>query len=187
MTKLIRFTLFILITGLIACQKPGNIGEDLIAVQDSKVNVSFTDTLTIDAHSQRVDSVGTSRLLQNLLGSHYDPVFGTTTASFYTQLRLSQNDVNFGSNPVCDSIILTLDYNAFYGDSNQTQTIKVYQLDEDIFYDSTYYSNDSIMSMPTPIGSYSDRFNLVDSQYYNGSLQEPHLAIRLDNSLVKAS
>jgi hypothetical protein len=170
--------------GILACEKDGDLGEDLITLQDSEINVAFTDTISIYAYSEIVDSVSTSNLRQNLLGSHLDAVFGTTTASIYTQLRLSQNDVDFGSNPVCDSIILTLDYADFYGDSSVVQTINVHEISEDMYFDSTYFSNDTLDVFTTPIGSYTGGFAPNDSSLYDGTIAAPHLRIPLETSFA---
>ncbi len=182
MNKLSIFSLLLLLVIASGCKKDLNIGEDIINLQDQKLNVVFTDTVSIIAYSLPVDSVTASKLSYNILGSQLDPVFGTTTASIYTQLRLSQNNVDFGTGAVCDSIILTLDYAGFYGDSNQTQTIRVFEVTEDMFFDTTYYSNKTLQIDPIELGSYTGAFNLTDSLLFDGSLTEPHLVIRLKNS-----
>lgn len=182
MKKLLYFSIAIFIFLAIGCEKNPNVGEDLVTLQDSKINIDFTDTVSIIAYSKLVDSVSTSKLKYNLLGSINDQVFGTTTASIYTQLRLSQNNVDFGTNAVCDSIILTLDYTGFYGDSTSIQTLKVYEVSEDLNFDSTYYSNDTLIVDPTEIGSLTAAFNLKDSVYYDEILVKPHLILPLNKS-----
>lgn len=172
----------LILSVLIACEKPGNLGEDLIYLQDSKINSEFTDTISIIAYSVIVDSVATSDLKYNLLGSLMDNVFGATTANIYTQLRLSENNVDFGSNPICDSIVLTLDYSGFYGDSTSTQTFRIFEVTDDMYYDSTYYSNDTLDVNQNEIGIITKSFNLVDSTYYNGVLTRPHLNLPLNKS-----
>jgi len=164
------------------CKKPDNLGEDIIVLEDDKLNILFTDTLTVTAYSVLEDSVSTSKLKYNLLGSHYDPVFGTTTASFYTQLRLSENNVNFGTNPVCDSVILTLRYTGFYGDTSAQQTIRAYEVDETMYPDSTYYSNDSLNLVPVEIGVQNVVFRPEDTIYYNNLPVESHLRFYLNKS-----
>lgn len=165
-----------------ACQKPNDLGEDIVVLQDNKLNVTFTDTLTLNAYSVVADSVSTNKLKYNLLGSFNDPVFGTTTASFYTQLRLSENNVDFGSNAVCDSVILTLRYRGFYGDTASPQTLRAYEVDEDMYPDSSYYSTDSLRVLPVPIGIQNVVFQPEDSIYYGTTLVEPHLRFYLDKS-----
>ncbi|RLD36374.1 MAG: hypothetical protein DRI74_09140, partial [Bacteroidetes bacterium] len=157
--------LLITLGSLVSCDKPGDIGEDLVVLDDNKLNVTFTDTLTINAYSVIVDSVTTNKLKYNLLGSYYDGVFGTTTASIYTQMRLSDNNVDFGANAVCDSVILSLDYYGFYGDTASEQTLRAYEVDEKMYPDSLYFSNDTLSVMPVEIGNQKVVFNPKDSVY----------------------
>lgn len=179
---LISLALLITIGFFTSCDKPGNIGEDLVLLEDNKLNVTYTDTLTINAYSVLVDSVTTNKLKYNLLGSFYDGVFGTTTASIYTQLRLSENNVDFGANAICDSVILTLRYDGFYGDTASEQTLRVYEVDENIYPDSIYFSNDSLNVKPNAIGVQKVVFNPKDSILYGSTMVEPHLKFYLDNS-----
>ena len=76
-----------------------------------------TDTFSVFAYSVREDSVKTDKLGLSLLGSMFDPVFGKTTASIYTELRLTSLQLNFGEGAVIDSIILKMAYVGVYGDS----------------------------------------------------------------------
>jgi hypothetical protein len=67
-------------------------------------------------------------------------------------MRLESDAPTFGINPVCDSIILSLVYEKVYGDTTTRQTVKVYELAKDIYYDSTYYSNREFLTTGTPLG-----------------------------------
>ena len=89
----------------------------------------------------RQDSLTSERRSNVLLGTMNDPVFGLSKASFMTQLRLSTNDVNFGSEIVLDSVRLLIKYKSAYGDTTSLQKIRIYELQESLYYDSTYYSN----------------------------------------------
>ncbi|NLN96481.1 MAG: DUF4270 domain-containing protein [Bacteroidales bacterium] len=100
-----------------------------------------TDTFSVFAYSVREDSVKTDKLGLSLLGSMFDPVFGKTTASIYTELRLTSLQLNFGEGAVIDSIILKMAYVGVYGDSSTMQTFRVYEMTENIDIDSSYYSN----------------------------------------------
>lgn len=121
-------------------KKPERIGENL---QPDKNNIQlfYTDTISIVAYSVPEDSIRTDSPANILFGSMKDPVFGTTTASFYTQFRLSTNGHNFGTNPQLDSLVLQLAYSGHYGDTTAMQTMRVYELEENINADSAYYSS----------------------------------------------
>ncbi len=99
------------------------------------------DTATIIAYSVLEDSLKTNYTSLNLLGSTFDPVFGRTDASFYTQFLLSSVNVDFGPNPVVDSLVMYLGYNGYYGDTTVPLTLRVYEVDENMYIDSVYYSN----------------------------------------------
>ncbi len=133
--------LFSIVFLLSQCAKaPGKIGA-IIQPEDSKLNVGFSDTSTIYAFSIPDDSVATSGITRSLLGSTMDPVFGRSTAGFYTQLYLQALGHSFGPNPVLDSLILQLTYIDTYGDTNTTLRVHAYEIMEDMQYDSSYYSD----------------------------------------------
>ncbi len=165
-----------------SCTKPEDIGQDIVAIPGEGVLLNFTDTITITTHSFIVDSIPTKYVSPQLLGSVYDPIFGTTAAGIYTQTRLANNNLDFGNNAVCDSIVFSLDYVGFYGDTAATQHIKVYQLDESMNVDSGYYSNRSLSLIQPPLFDDDVVFNLKDSVQLVGGKVKPHLRLRLPNS-----
>jgi hypothetical protein len=73
-----------------------------------------------------------------------DPIFGKTQAGIYTQFHLSSLSVNFGDNVVVDSIVLTLVYAGYYGDTLNSFKLNVYELDEDMSKSKNYYTKDSL-------------------------------------------
>ena len=130
---------------LISCNKePDLIGLDLLPPGD-KLNVGLMDTTTIVAYTLYEDTVRTDELAatktQGIIGSVYDPVFGKTSATLYTQLQMTTVAPVFGSSPVCDSLVLVLPYVTLFGDTAALQTFKVYELSEALHLDSVYYSN----------------------------------------------
>ncbi len=140
-----RWIVFISIASILlmasACNKrPNQIGADILPNQ-GLINLVYTDSLDIVAYSLTDDSVRTDHTESNLAGSMKDPVFGTTIAGFYTQLRLSTSTHNFGENPQLDSIVLQLVYSGYYGDTLSPQTLKVYELLDSLSTTQPYYSN----------------------------------------------
>jgi hypothetical protein len=166
---------------LTTCKKEENeLGLNLQPPGD-KLNVKSTDTTTVVAYSQIADSVKTDETSVSLLGSILDPVFGKTTASFYTQFRLSLSAFDYGTTPFPDSLILTLDYNGIYGDSTSPMTVKVYELEDQLFIDSAYFSNESKAVKSTLLGQLTFTPNLTDSVVIAGDTLAPHLRINLTN------
>lgn len=138
----------VLLLILFSCKKdPYEIGFDLLPPSDT-LNVRTTDTCTVEAFSVIVDSVRTDKVSSLLLGSMLDPVFGKTTGSFYTQFELSSEEPDFGDRPVLDSLVLMLFYNNYYGDTLTRQNVKVYELSDDLVYDSVHFSNDRLNTYP---------------------------------------
>ena len=98
----------LLIIVLFSCKKdPYQIGYDLLPPSDT-LNVKTTDTCTVEAFSMRVDSSRTDKTSSLVIGSMNDPWFGKTNTGFYSQVRLIAEGVDFGKNPVLDSLVLTL-------------------------------------------------------------------------------
>ncbi len=137
------------------CSKPaGKIGA-IIQPEDSKLNVAYNDTSTVYAFSIPDDSVVTAGLTRSLLGSTMDPVFGQTTAGFYTQLFLQALGHSFGPNPVLDSLVFQLAYLTHYGDTNTTLTVHAYEISEDMVYDSAYHSDSHLSVYGEDYANYS--------------------------------
>jgi hypothetical protein len=148
-----------------------------------KLNVVSTDTTTIIAYSQIADSVKTDETSLSLIGSISDPVFGRSTASFYTQFRLSKAAHDFGTTPYPDSLILSLDYSGIYGDTNAAMTIKVYELADQLHVDSSYYSNQSVNIKTTLLAQKTFTPDLSGNVVVGEDTLDPHLRINL-NSLT---
>jgi len=128
-----------------ACNKePESIGLDLI--DDNKLGV-YDTIFSISGYSATDDSVYTDELTVNLLGSLQTDDFGLTNASFYSHLRLSQTSPDF-EDAQPDSAILSLVYSGYYGYLNTPLSVKVYELQEDIFRDSSYFSTSQFTITP---------------------------------------
>lgn len=155
-----------------------NLGLDIQPPYD-KLNVLSNDTTTVIAYSQLVDSVKTDETSLSLLGSMADPVFGQSTASFYTQFRLSQTAHDFGVFPVPDSLVLSLDYSAFYGDSLASVTVNVYELDEQLLIDTTYYSNQTKQVKPILLAQKTFTPDYTSKVVVGPDTLDPHLRIDL--------
>lgn len=151
------FSLIILSFLLSSCaKKPGQIGF-IIQPEDSKLNVAFSDTATIYGYSQVIDSIRSDKLSVSAFGSLRDPVFGGTTAGFYTEFLLSFNDYDFGvmESRQLDSLVLQLSYEGVYGDTNTTLTAHTYEMLDNISKDSIYYSNLQLDLDPTDYSNFA--------------------------------
>jgi len=117
-----------------------NLGSDLIPVVDN-VN-TFADTLFVDATQKEYTDttiVGSndSHVLGNITN---DPMFGSTAADVYMQLKPAFFPFSFGnidSIVGLDSAVLCLSYKGYWGDSNYIQTLEAREVMDNEFKDST--------------------------------------------------
>jgi hypothetical protein len=127
-----------------------DIGSDLLPVVD---NVhTFADTLLINSTQETYfsDSTYISKYDDYAVGKiNNDPLFGTTTASIYMQLKPSVYPFFFGnagdtvSGPGLgvDSIVLCLKYKGFWGDSTKPVSLQLREVRDDTFRDSVKKEN----------------------------------------------
>ncbi len=150
----------------ISCKKENNeIGSDVIGNR-SGFDIQVTDTFTVISYSSVADSVDTRFASYYMLGQMNDPVLGISTSNLVTQFLYPVSNFTF-SGMTIDSAVVQLRYagkTALYG-KNTTQTIKLYELTEDLntSLDATFFSNREYQINNTELGSYNGEFNLNDS------------------------
>ncbi|MBQ8959335.1 MAG: DUF4270 family protein [Bacteroidales bacterium] len=133
----------LLVLAFASCRKsPDTIGNNLIS-DDNYFEVYKTDTAEVICYSY-LDTVSTGNVLNGLLGSMNDPVFGHSEAGFYTQFRPSVAGQSYGSNPVLDSLVLQLSLTNYYGDTTVMQTVHAFELSDTLSVLSTYYNTSEV-------------------------------------------
>lgn len=143
-------SLLLLFLAMQGCAEPDGIGLDLI---DQRANFYTTDTISLQAYSVTDEHIPTNTGSQNLLGVMHDPVFGKVRAGIFTEVRLPMNNLSLGEDPILDSIRLSLAYSGrFYGNLETLQTLRVYELSENIPDSDTLYSDTFINHYPDPVG-----------------------------------
>lgn len=168
---------------LSACTKESNVGDDIVQMPGDNLNVVYCDTFTIYGHSFFDDSVRSDEATLSLLGSFKDNIFGTTTTGFYTQIRMASNNLDYGVNPICDSIVLALRYSSLFGDTTAIHKISVYELSESIYKDSIYYMSTPALDVESSkLAEITTGFNQKDSLTISGIRVAPQLRLKLDNS-----
>lgn len=147
--KFFLIPLVILIAGLSSCDESSVVGLDVQPSGDL-LNVGYQDTVSLVTKTVLVDSIQSDEAAisggSGLLGKYIDPIFGTAYSAIYTQVRLATNNPPFGTSPICDSIVLSMDYSGtFYGKTEmKPQTVNVYEVTEDILGASNYFSNNTL-------------------------------------------
>jgi len=140
---------------LSACQiSDQELGEDLLPPGDDVF--LYHDTI-FDIHAWPVQSthVTTSEINYNpetlyLLGNWEDTIVGSAVASIVTQFNTNGSFVN-GPNMAIDSVMFFLYVDDYVGDMTQEITLTLYEFNERIYMDSTYYSDYDIEGKYNPV------------------------------------
>lgn len=151
------------------------------------LSMGYTDTVQIKAYSIAEDSVFTHNLQYAQIGSMYDPIFGVTTSTFFSQVFLSTDGTRFDTAPVFDSAYLYLPYKTAYGDTLTNMTFHVYALTESILDSVHTYSNNTVSyDKENPLGEITFQPRPTDSAFYNGEKQAPMLRIPINEKFGNA-
>lgn len=155
-TRVLTLIFLVILISFSSCRKkPDKIGNDL-QPSNSLITVAFTDEQDIVASTFTVPFVSTRMLGYTFLGNNNDPIFGISNFDFYTQFSLSTESQTWGDNAVVDSMVLELTYNGYYGDTlNKYMTVHAYEILEDLYADSSYYSNMVLNCDETELADYT--------------------------------
>ncbi len=176
-----------------SCRKNENtVGDDFVGAIVG-FDVQSVDTATIISYTSLGDSFATQSSTYFVLGDLYDPDFGKSNATIITQYARPDESLASWDNQnitTIDSIVLQIKYlngTSYYGNKSTSQTIKVYELLEDLSASANYYSNRKYSyNQWSPIGTWNGNFNnLTDSVKYTYAGAQvtlaPHLRIKLDD------
>jgi len=174
---------------LSSCNDPDLVGVDLQPASEQP-NVGVIDTFTINTYTVEEDSLVMWSPLKNLLesptlylGSLDDPYVGKSFAGFVSQIRLGNTITSgtFAGVTTPDSIVLSMNMRAIVGDSEAVHNISVYELKEDLYTDSSYYSGRNY-SKGDLLGHVQLVPELVDSAVVGGTKVSPQLRMPLDTA-----
>ncbi len=145
-------TYLLILTGIFfllnACEEEGTMIGNQILPGGDFVTLHSTDTLSIYSYTMYTDTVKSDNPTYSYLGEIYDPYFGSTTAGFVSQLRMNDE---WGSGVfTVDSIKLILNITNVTGDTSAGHILTLSEIAEEIYTDTTYYSN-----KVTPLTGYS--------------------------------
>lgn len=121
-----KILLALIVVLLYSCDKDFNaLGDGLIGDDHFGLEPETYDVL---AFNQEVTPVQSNNMSTNALGIYENPVFGTTTANFVTQLGLTTYSPTIGESPVVESVTLSIPYYSHEKSTNPDGS-KVYELD----------------------------------------------------------
>jgi hypothetical protein len=169
------------------CSEATLLGKDLIPGGDF-VNASDTTLNNLIAHNiLRFDSaVFTGRgNFGSVLGSiTNDPLVGKSSGLVYMQVGMANSAFTFqGSGQTLDSVVLSVGYSGYFGDSLLPQTFRVYRMSEpDFKIDSNYRYNQALSyNAGELLGTATiNAKGLQDSVSVYGTKEGPQLRIKLD-------
>ena len=165
-----------LIIGLIAasCTDPNTIGLEVQPLSD---NIIISDTSSFNwqtSQAESEDSLRTDEALNLVLGeiqgSH------NNSGSFLTQILLTESNIDLGTNPIIDSVILSYTYSGYYGELEKFSSLEIRPLTQPIYKDSIYYSN----------FSYSSGDDLLSSSSLNLDESNPLFQININEDVFQA-
>jgi len=168
---------------LASCDKDNFLGKDLLPEEDL-LNSIRVDTFRIVTYTDLEDSIVTSQNPFYALGSLDNERYGKSTASIYAQMLLPAANLFFGDLPVVDSVVMTLDYSGYHGDTTALHSVSILRMIEPLFNTRNYHSDEKFKTLPIPVGKKTDfKANFLDSvTLADGSKWEPHLRINLFES-----
>ena len=173
-----KIVLLSLIIGLIAisCTDPNPIGLEIDPSDNIVISSANFEGLTSITESE--DSLRTDEALNLVLGEIDDQEFDLAKAWFLTQVLLTENNTDVGTNLTVHSVVLSYTYSGYYGGALEEFTsLEITQIDEDIYKDSLYYSTSMLATVSGDLDS--DSCSLSDNS------EPPFLKINLKNSFGK--
>lgn len=169
--------LFFLIIGLFSCSEPSVIGLE-VQPNSEKIIINSNSSKLIDFKNESEESLINNTAI-SLLGELNDTYFSNNKASFITQILLPENNLIFEENLSVDSVILSYNYSDYYGDLNDILSINVRRIEEDIYSDTIYYSNDFSYD------DFSQLPNLAEDYHVSFDSLNPVVRININKELGK--
>ncbi|MDR0803433.1 DUF4270 family protein [Fluviicola sp.] len=170
-------------------KKASTLGTQVLSV-DELLKAGGTDTFQLKTYTIDEDSIPTDNQTYGTVGACHDPKFGVMNTSVYTQLSIEGKISLTGTLQQIDSVVLSLPYGGYYGKLTP-QTFEVYELDDTLSINSTYYrSNTKPTTGPNLVDpSYATQTPnttanvLVNNGTSTPDTLGPQLRLRLNNSL----
>ena len=166
-----------------SCKDPVIKSKNLLTKSDT-LNLA-KDTLSIVATTILQNKLNSTGVIDGMLGSMNDNSFGVTYAGFYAQCALTTTSPTFGTHPILDSVVLSLAFDAPYGPCSKPMDIYVYELNQDLISNTSYYTTTAFQVKTPPIGKLTHYIpDFVDSVnvYQGGGNQAPQLRITLSKT-----
>ena len=171
-----RFNYLILIVVcLLSCSEPSIIGLE-VQPDSEKITINSNSSNLIDFNNESEESLINNASL-NLLGELEDNYFLKNKASFITQILLPESNLTLEENLTVDSVILSYNYSNYYGNLDGISSIEVRKIEQDIYSDSIYYSNDFSYN------DFAQLLNIAEDYYISFDSLNPLVRIKINNDI----
>ena len=171
-----RFNYLILIVVcLLSCSEPSIIGLE-VQPDSEKITISSNSSNLIDFNNESEESLINNASL-NLLGELEDSYFLKNKASFITQILLPESNLTLEENLTVDSVILSYNYSDYYGNLGGISSIEVRKIEQDVYSDSIYYSNDFSYD------DFAQLLNIAEDYYISFDSLNPLVRIKINNDI----
>lgn len=171
-----RFNYLILIVVcLLSCSEPSIIGLE-VQPDSEKITISSNSSNLIDFNNESEESLINNASL-NLLGELEDSYFLKNKASFITQILLPESNLTLEENLTVDSVILSYNYSDYYGNLDGISSIEVRKIEQDVYSDSIYYSNDFSYD------DFAQLLNIAEDYYISFDSLNPLVRIKINNDI----
>jgi hypothetical protein len=170
-----------------SCRKGELLGRE-VQVGDNDIFLFSTDQFHLSAKTVPAQRIRTDERFSGMLGAYVDPIFGPSLISYYSQFHLQEEGFSFPADAVFDSAFVSFRLSGGYREKNipaETRSLmhfKVYELAQDIYLDSIYFSNQAVKTQLSPAGEFQGMVGLFDSVYVDGSAQPAQIRIRMNDS-----
>ena len=167
--------LILLVVCLLSCSEPSIIGLE-VQPDSEKITINSNSSNLIDFNNESEESLINNASL-NLLGELEDSYFLKNKASFITQILLPESNLTLEGNLTVDSVILSYNYSDYYGDLDGFSSIEVRKIEQDVYSDSIYYSNDFSYD------DFAQLLNIAEDYYISFDSLNPIVRIKINNDI----
>ncbi len=183
---------FILVFGFLlfassSCRKGELIGRE-VQLGDNDIFLFTTDSFHISSRTIEAAHERTDERFEGMLGAYSDPIFGPSNISYFSQYHLQEEGFLFPADAVLDSVFVSFRLTGGYREkdldpeSKSSMHFQVFEIAQDLYLDSIYYSDATVKTQPNMIGEFEGYVGLFDSVRVGNSSQPPQIRIQLDNS-----
>lgn len=173
-----------IIFSITSCRKGEIIGRE-VQVGNNDILLLTSDSFHISGSTVEAQTERTDERFEGMLGAYIDPIFGTNVISFHSQFHMQEEGFVFPIDAIFDSAFVSFRLTGGYREKDIDDDIgslmhfEVYELAEDLDYESQYQSDYEASVNLLLIGEYIGEVNLFDSVYVDGVAQPAQIRIPL--------